>query len=65
MSLNLKELFGGNRITKGLRGVYFDTPLCPFGYPSEGLAHEAQVSPVRNGRYQRDKVGQRIKEIDS
>jgi hypothetical protein len=32
MSLNLKELFGGNRITKGLRGVYFDTPLCLFRY---------------------------------
>jgi hypothetical protein len=36
MSLNLKGLFGGNRITKELRGLYFDTPLCLFGYPSEG-----------------------------
>jgi hypothetical protein len=28
------------------------------------LAHEAQVSPVGNGCDQRDKVGQRIKEIN-
>ena len=29
------------------------------------LARESQVSPVRDGHYQRDKVSQRVEEIDS